>query len=293
MPQSPRTVSQPLQVRGEIVAREPVGAYYRLIVRAPGIAARVLPGHFVAVAIGATDTTASALLLRRAFSIHRADRAAETIEIVFAERGAGTRELARCRPGDPLDVVAPLGTPFPVPERPGPAVLVAGGYGSAPLFPLAEALRARGGRVGFVLGAATEARLFGTDLARGLSDHVVVTTDDGSAGEQGRVTGPLPAMIEELGATAVYACGPMAMLSSVTALANEHGADAWTAVEETMACGIGACMSCVLPVTGEDGVPRFVRACVDGPCFDGSKVRWTEVGTLPADLEGADAMGNH
>ncbi|MEU0940171.1 MULTISPECIES: dihydroorotate dehydrogenase electron transfer subunit [unclassified Embleya] len=280
----------PLQVQAEIVGREPAGAYHRMVLRAPGIAARVEPGHFVAVAIGGVD---SAMLLRRAFSIHRADPAAETIDVVFAEAGRGTRELARLRVGDSVNVVAPLGTPFPLPAEPVSAVMVAGGYGSAPMFALAERIVAEGGSVAFVLGAATAARLYGVDQARAITEDVVVTTDDGSEGVRGFVTGPLPEVLTAVQAGVVYACGPMGMLRAVTELADAHEARVFTAVEESMACGVGVCMTCVLPVVGDDGVSRFVRSCVDGPCFDGTKVRWDDVGTIPADIEGAAAMGAH
>jgi dihydroorotate dehydrogenase electron transfer subunit len=86
----------------------------------------------------------------------------------------------------------------------------------------------------------------------------------------------------------------MPMLRTVAAVARTHAIHAQVAVEEAMACGIGVCMTCVLPVVGADGRSRFVRACVDGPVFDASRVRWGDIGTLPADLVGADAMiGGH
>ncbi|MFE0106014.1 dihydroorotate dehydrogenase electron transfer subunit [Streptomyces sp. NPDC059009] len=274
----------------EILGLDDVGAYHRLVLRAGDAAAHVRPGHFAALAIGGRD---SSTLLRRAFSIHRADPAAGTVELVFAERGRGTRALARHRAGDTVDLIAPLGTPFPLPEDPEEpvnAVLVGGGYGSAPLFGLAERILERGGRVAFALGAASADRLFGVDLARELTPHVRVLTDDGSHGERGRVTEPLPALIREIDADTVHACGPMPMLRTVAELATAHGARAYTAVEEAMACGIGVCMSCVLPVACADGTTRFLRSCTSGPVFDGATVRWDDVGTLPPDLEGAAAM---
>ena len=120
---------------------------------------------------------------------------------------------------------------------------------------------------------------------------VTVTTDDGSAGQRGLVTDALPDAIARTGAQVVYACGPMPMLRAVAQVARDHAIVAQVAVEESMACGVGVCMTCVLPVRGDDGRSRFVRACVDGPVFDGGRVRWDDVGRLPADLVGADAMG--
>ncbi|MEV7523090.1 dihydroorotate dehydrogenase electron transfer subunit [Streptomyces sp. NPDC091371] len=262
----------PVQTTATIRRIEPVGAYHRLVLDAPGVTG-VRPGHFGALAIGGPH---SAMLLRRAFSIHRTDPTAGTVEFVFAEAGRGTRALARHRAGDTVDLIAPLGTPFPLPDAPVAAVLVAGGYGSAPLFSLAEAITARGGRVAFVLGAATADRLFGVTRARALTSHVHVVTDDGSAGEPGRVTDPLPAAIAAVGAAEVYSCGPMPMLRAVTGIATAAGAASHTAVEEAMACGIGICMTCVLPVTGPDGATRLLRFCTSGPVFDGTTVRWDE-----------------
>src|SRR5690606_10331638 len=148
-----------------------------------------------------------------------------------AVHGKGTAWLATLRPGDQVDVVAPLGRPFGLPEEPVPSVLVAGGYGSAPMFGLAEQLRARGCAVHMVLGAATEGRLFGVREAAGVAGSVLVTTEDGSAGVTGRVTDVLPELVERTAARMLYACGPMAMLRAVSAVATEHGVRSQCAVE--------------------------------------------------------------
>jgi dihydroorotate dehydrogenase electron transfer subunit len=135
--------------------------------------------------------------------------------------------------------------------------------------------------------------LFGERAARRVLGEVVVTTDDGSAGACGKVTDALPDLVAELGTTAIYACGPMAMLQAVGEVAQAHGIPALVAVEEAMACGIGVCMTCVLPVRGPDGRTRFVRSCLDGPVFAADRIRWADVGQLPDDLVGADAMKGH
>ena len=247
------------------------------------------PGHFVALAVGGDD---GSLLLRRAFSLHRVVPRGVyggTIEIVFAVHGKGTAWLADRRRGDAIDVVGPLGRPFMLPREPIACVLVAGGYGSAPMFMLAETLRARGCRVDMIFGAATEERLFGVLEAKRICASLTVTTDDGSAGIRGRVTDPLPSLIDRTGADVVYACGPMPMLAAVADVAVAQGVHSQTAVEEAMACGIGICMTCVLPVIGDDGQTRMVRSCTDGPVFRGDQVRWSEVGTVPDDCVGAPA----
>lgn len=269
---------------GTVVGIRPRGSYYALTVRAPHAADGLLPGQFVAVAVGGPHTS---MVLRRCFSVYAADPVGGIVEIVLAVAGKGTEWLARLRPGDGVDVVGPLGRPFPLPERPGHQVLVGGGYGSAPLFALADALRAAGSTAHLVLGAATAERLFAGDDAAARFASVTVTTDDGSAGVRGLVTDPLPDLLRSTGAASVYACGPMAMLAACTEVAVAHTARAYTAVEESMACGVGVCMTCVLPVVGDDGLTRMTRSCIDGPIFDGTRVRWRDVGTVPADTWGA------
>ena len=276
-----------VQVRGEVLSIRRAGEFHALTVVAPGIAEGARPGHFVAVAVGGPS---SATLLRRAFSIYRVQERGvygSTVEIIFAVHGKGTAWLAERRAHDPVDIVGPLGRPFALPKEPVTATLVGGGYGSAPLFALAEQLRGRGCRVDFVLGAASEPRLFGALEAKRMSTQVAITTEDGSLGERGRVTDALPAMIKRSGAEVVYACGPMGMLRAVHAIAEAYGAHSQCAVEEAMACGIGVCMTCVLPVIADDGQTRMLRSCVEGPVFRGDRVRWDDIGTIPADTVGA------
>jgi dihydroorotate dehydrogenase electron transfer subunit len=289
--QSVRTT--PVQEKGEIFAVAQVGEYVQFTVVAPGVATGFRPGHFVAVGVGGANTS---MLLRRAFALYGATPGGEfagTIQFVVAAHGPGTQWLVERKPGEVIDVVGPLGTPFPTPAKDVPAVLVGGGYGTAPLIPLAQELIANGSPVEFVLGASTASRLFGELIAKRMAGTVTVTTDDGSAGTTGVVTDVLPEAIARIGAQIVYACGPMPMLRAVSDVARAHQIRAQVAVEEAMACGIGICMTCVLPVRGDDGRSRFVRSCVDGPVFDGERVRWDDVGRLPGDLVGAEAMGLH
>lgn len=284
---------RPAQAEGRVLANRSVGGYRHLTLHAPGVGETAQPGHFVALSVGGEQ---SSMLLRRAFSIHRA-AATGAVDVIVADAGPGTHWITRRRVDDPIGVVGPLGSPFPLPPEPAGCVLVGGGYGSAPLFWLAEVLRGNGCRVDIVLGAATEDRLFGVAEAQRVADTATVTTDDGSLGARGRVTDVLPGVLERGGASIVYACGPMAMLRAVTEAATAHGAVAQVAVEESMACGIGVCMTCVMPVAGADGLTRMARACVEGPVFQGDRVRWDAwrdgIGLVPDDAIGAPAVGGH
>jgi dihydroorotate dehydrogenase electron transfer subunit len=277
----------------EVIATRRVGAYQHLTLVAPGVAEQAKAGQFVALGVGGES---SANLLRRSFSIHRVSPSGTyggTVEIIVSAVGPGTRWITSREPHDTIDVVGPLGRPFPLPKQPVPCVLVGGGYGTAPLFWLARALRERGCHVEMVLGASSEDKLFGVVEARRSSDGVTVTTDDGSAGHRGWVSDVLPEIIDRTGAGVVYGCGPMGMLESITRVAQQHGAVAQVAVEESMACGVGVCMTCVLPVVGNDGATRMVRSCVEGPVFRGDRVRWDAFDEgychVPPDAVGAPA----
>jgi dihydroorotate dehydrogenase electron transfer subunit len=284
----------PVQVQGEVLSNRKIGAYNAMTVVAPGMAELTRPGHFVAVQVGGPE---SSMLLRRAFAIYDVKERGVyggTVEFIFAVHGKGTAWLASRRPQDKLDLVGPLGQPFKLPREAVNATLVGGGYGSAPLLPLATALRERGCRVDFVLGAASADRLFGQLDAKRIATSIEVTTDDGSSGRQGRVSDVLPGLLERSGAEVIYACGPMGMLKAVSEEAASRHIPCQVAVEESMACGIGVCMTCVLPVIGDDGLTRMVRSCVEGPVFLGDKVRWDDVGKLPEDVVGSlNAPGAH
>jgi len=286
-------MSSPLQIRGEVLDVKRAGSYFVISLTAPGIPEITRPGHFLNIGIGGDE---SSMLLRRAFAIHQVQMRGMyggTLDIVVGVNGKGSQWLSERRRHDPLDIVGPLGRPFILPKEKVSCVLVGGGYGSAPLFMLAEQLRERGCRVDVVLGASTEEKLFGTLDIKRLATTLTITTDDGSTGTKGRVTDVLPAIMDKSDSAVVYACGPMGMLSAVAAVAAEKRAHSQCSVEESMACGIGVCMTCVLPVIGDDGVTRMVRSCVEGPVFRGDRVRWSDVGTVPADTWGAPVEGGH
>lgn len=318
---SAQELPQGVQELAEVVSARAVGAYAHLVLRAPEAARRARPGHFVACGTGD-----SGMLLRRSLSLHAADPEAGTLEVVVAAAGPGTRLLAAKGPGDVVPTTAPLGRPFPLPEPGTPAVVIGGGYGAAPLQWLARELAATGSRVVGIIGAASADRLLGTrevdaatalDGDDGVVDALVVTTDDGSLGLPGRVTDALPEVLHELSELAgpegapvqVYACGPMPMLRAVHSTTRQElgeRAQTWLAVEESMACGVGVCMTCVLPVVSSDGQTRMLRACTAGPVFDGDALRWDAIGAaehlrggalVPDDAVGAprtsSAAGGH
>lgn len=265
----------------EIISNRRVGAYNHMVFAVNELAAACKPGNFVAIAVGGPS---SSMVLRRAFAIYRASMRSDGIgllELVVAPHGAGSSWLASQSAGAHVNLIAPLGTSFGIPKEPVNALLVGGGYGSAPLFALAESLKARGCRVDMVLGASVAGKIYAPLEGKRSVNSLTITTEDGSAGTTGRVSDVLPALIKEHEVDVIYSCGPMAMLEAITRISKEFDIVHQCSVEESMACGIGVCMTCVLPVEGEDGVVRMTRSCVEGPVMDGNKVTWTRSREIP------------
>lgn len=267
------------QIIAPVVSNKRVGQYHQIILNIGDLAASCKPGNFVAISVGGES---SKMVLRRAFAISRVSNSSTfggTMELIVAPHGQGSKWLCAQQEGAMIDIVAPLGTAFGIPTEPVPVLLVGGGYGSAPLFGLAEVLNARGCRVDMLLGASTGSKIYAPMEGKRAVNSMRIYTEDGSMGQPGRVTEPIPEIIKDLDIAVIYSCGPMAMLSAITKISDQYGVVHQCAVEESMACGIGICMTCVLPVENEDGSISNVRSCIDGPVMDGSRVQWDQVGT--------------
>jgi dihydroorotate dehydrogenase electron transfer subunit len=266
------------QLLAPIVSNKRVGQYHQIIINVGDVAAACKPGNFVAISVGGDS---SRMVLRRAFAISRVSTSSTvggTMELIVAPHGQGSKWLCSQGEGVILDLVAPLGTAFGIPTEPVPVLLVGGGYGSAPLFGLAELLNSRGCRVDMLLGASTGSKIYAPMEGKRSVNSMRIYTEDGSMGSAGRVTDPIPEIIKDLNVGVIYSCGPMPMLAAITKISNEFDVVHQCAVEESMACGIGICMTCVLPVENEDGSTSMLRSCIDGPVMDGSKVLWDQVG---------------
>jgi len=246
-----------------VIANERVAEGVGLItLEAPRITARVEPGQFIHLRI----EQGADFILRRPFSVHRAG--GDSIQVLYQVLGRGTRALAERRPGERMDAIGPLGTGFTVPEGTAHVLVVAGGLGVAPMGLLLERLAERGVAVTVVAGAPTKDRLVAMDAMERDAARVVACTDDGSFGVAGYVTAAVPEALSHR-PDVVYVCGPEAMARAVAVLAREAGVPCQVSLERLMACGIGACLSCV--VTLRSGL---ARACVDGPVFDAEEVSW-------------------
>lgn len=264
-----------------VVGNKRVGAYHQILLNVGDIVKACRPGNFVAISVGGDS---SRMVLRRAFAISRVSDNSQyggTMELIVAPHGSGSKWLCAQPEGTELDIVAPLGTAFGIPTEPINALLIGGGYGSAPLFGLADVLKSRGCKVDMLLGASVGSKIYAPMEGKRSVNSLKIYTEDGSMGENGRVTENLLEIVAQREIDVIYSCGPMAMLSAITRLVADSDVIHQCAVEESMACGIGICMTCVLPVTGEDGTTSMVRSCIDGPVMDGSVVRWDLVGKVP------------
>ena len=266
------------QVTATVISNKRVGAYHQIILSVGEVVRHCRPGNFIAIQVGGDS---SRMVLRRAFAISRTSENAQfggTVELIVAPHGTGSKWLCAQGEGSEVDVVTPLGKSFGVPTEPANALLIGGGYGSAPLFGLADLLKSRGCRVDMVLGASNGSKIYAPMEGKRSVNSLKIFTEDGSMGESGRVTSQLASIIEEREVEIIYSCGPMAMLKAITEIADQHGVIHQASVEEAMACGIGICMTCVLPVKDSQGVISMKRSCIDGPVMDGSSVCWDLVG---------------
>lgn len=272
------------QVKAMIISNKRVGAYHQIIMSVGDVVRHCRPGNFIAIAVGGES---SRMVLRRAFAISRTSESSQfggTVELIVAPHGSGSKWLCAQGEGAELDVVTPLGTAFGIPTEPVNALLIGGGYGSAPLFGLADVLKSRGCRVDMILGASTGHKIYAPMEGKRSVNSLQIFTEDGTMGESGRVTSTLAQVINERSIDIIYSCGPMPMLRAITDIANEFAVMHQCAVEESMACGIGICMTCVLPIKDENGAISMKRSCIDGPVMDGASVCWDLVGKNPGEF---------
>lgn len=247
-----------------VAAQELGGSTFRHVYEAPPLAREARPGQFLHVRV----TQATAPLLRRPISILWSDFH-ERVEILFKVVRQGTALLAEKRVGECVDLVGPLGTPFPY-HFDRDAVFVAGGYGLAPLTFLARANVSDHNQRLLLYGARSASGIVLRPEWRSAFNEVAITTEDGSMGRRGVVTDVLRDLLATRRNLAVYACGPTPMLAAVARCVKEYAEPAtpcYVSLENRMGCGIGACLGCVVPTC--DGM---ATTCKDGPVFPAEKI---------------------
>lgn len=273
-----------MQFSSSIISNVEVSpGYFRLRSTAPPPIRESVPGQFLMLRV---DDTSIDPLLRRPFGIFDlgvfqtpyTDCGTQTwIEILYKVVGKGTRRLSTLHGGDRIDILAPLGRGFGIPDECDEILLVGGGIGLAPLHFLAR--RAVGERnVRLYAGGRTRDDILCITEFERMGVECYVATDDGSLGERGFVTEVLSRDLEgRPGRCVIMACGPMPMLEVVSRIARERGIPCQVSLEGYMACGMGACLGCVVP--GKDhaaGHPDFRCVCTEGPVFPSTEILWGE-----------------
>ncbi|MEA4891806.1 MAG: sulfide/dihydroorotate dehydrogenase-like FAD/NAD-binding protein [Peptococcaceae bacterium] len=245
----------------KILSKEDLGnRVYGFEVEAPRIAAKAQAGQFFIV-------RQAEGLERIPLTIADYNRQKGTITMVFQAIGASTMALAALEPGDTVaDVVGPLGQPSEI-EKLGKVVVVGGGVGIAPIYPIAKALKAAGNEVTAIIGARSKDLLFWEEKMREASHRLLVATDDGSYGHKGFVTQLLEELIKTEEIQRVWAIGPMVMMRAVANMTRPYGTKTIVSMNPIMVDGTGMCGACRVSVEG-----RTKFACVDGPEFDGHQV---------------------
>lgn len=238
----------------------------KFVIKAPFVAKKRLPGNFVIIRV---DDTGERIPL----TIVDSDITHGTITLIVQSIGKTTKLLATRRAGDALaDVAGPLGNPTPILE--GKVVAcVGGGVGTAELYPITKALQAAGNTIHTVIGARSKDLIILENEMTDCSNHIVVTTDDGSYGRKGFVTDALKEILTtNPQISAVYAIGPLPMMKAVSNLTKSFDKKTYVSLNAVMVDGTGMCGGCRVTV---DGKMKF--ACVDGPEFDGHKVDFDEL----------------
>ena len=232
-------------------------------IEAPAVARKAQPGQFVVVRIDETGE-------RIPVTVADFDRENGTITIVFMEVGTTTHRLAELKAGDSiLNFVGPLGKPTHI-EKYGTVVCVSGGFATAVIRPIARAFKEKGNKVISIMGARNKDLVFWEDELRGVSDELIVTTDDGSYARKGLVTEPLKELLDSgEKIDMVIAIGPSIMMKFSALTTQPYGVKTIVSLNPIMVDGTGMCGCCRVSVGGET---KF--ACVDGPDFDAHQVDW-------------------
>lgn len=262
-------------IRAKILSNKKVGrAYYRLVIEAPYIARAAKPGQFVQ--IKCSDSLEP--FLRRPFSIHRLKvlgSRLKGIEILYEIVGKGTKILSRKKENEFVDVLGPLGQGFVLPRALNlehRAIIIAGGIGAAPLVYLAEELAKKKIKTVVLMGAKTKELILCEKDFKKITPEVYVSTDDGTYGSKGFVSKLFHNILkttESRFETIVYVCGPHGMLRCIADICLERNFECQVSLEEKMACGIGACLGCVVKTGSGNKL-----ACKDGPVFNASDITW-------------------
>ena len=265
--------------------------YHRMRILMPGIESAAKPGQFIMLRVQQSLPP----LLRRPFGIFRTGflppdcegmPPKEYLEILYKVVGRGTDIMAELHRGDRVEVLGPLGRGFDYTETGEEKILVGGGIGLVPLYQLAETLKGIS-HVRLLIGGRTRDDILAVTEFERLGVETYVSTDDGSLGEEGLVTEVLERKLDKYPGATVYACGPMPMIEAVYQICNRRGTPLQISLEALMACGVGACLGCVVKGAGHtEENPRYLCTCKHGPVFRAEQLDWSRLGEESGYCEG-------
>ena len=235
---------------------------YDFTISCPPIAAEAVPGQFVHV-------KAAGFQLRRPISICGIDKEKGTIRIVFEIRGEGTEKIAKLNEGELIDILGPLGHGYTILPEGKKVVVIGGGIGVPPLLQTAAQY---GENATAIIGFRNAAAVILKEDFEKNGNHVILCTDDGTAGRHGFVTAALEELLEKETPDLICACGPMPMLRIVAGIAEKKGIECEISLEERMACGVGACLGCACKTRKSDGTEGYSHVCKNGPVFNSKEV---------------------
>jgi len=237
--------------------------YFLLKLKAAEQLPPILPGQFAELKVDDSPST----FLRRPISINFVDSDRNELWFLIQIVGDGTLKLSRLREGDTVNILYPLGNTFSLPDnKPSEMLLIGGGVGIAPLLFWGAQLASEGYNCTFLLGGRSRANLLLLDEFKRFG-AVYTTTEDGSEGEKGFVTNHSVLQTQQF--DAIYTCGPTPMMMAVASYAKKKNIFCEVSLENTMACGFGACLCCVTDTT-----EGHLCVCTEGPIFNITKLKW-------------------
>jgi len=276
----------------KILSNEEISpGYFRMKILTSGIAQHARPGQFIMFRVQRSLPP----LLRRPFGIFQTGLLApdcdglpprEFLEILYKVVGSGTEIMSRLHEGDLVEVLGPLGKGFDLGDSGREKILVGGGIGLVPLYMLAQELT-KTSHVRLLMGGRTRDDILAVTEFGRLGVETYVSTDDGSLGEEGFVTQVLERKLKKFPGASVYACGPMPMLDAVQKICHAHKVPLQVSLEALMACGVGACLGCVVKGSGHtEENPRYLCSCKEGPVFRAEQLDWGKLGDEQGFCEG-------
>ena len=265
--------------------------YYRMRILAPEYNRLAQPGQFVMFRVQRSLPP----LLRRPFGIFRTGYlepdcdgmpAKEYVELIYKVVGSGTEIMQELHQGDRVELLGPLGRGFDLGNVDEEKILVGGGIGLVPLYMLAEKLVANS-KVRLLMGGRTRDDIITVTEFERLGVETYVSTEDGSLGEEGLVTQVLERKLTKYPNASVSACGPMPMIDAVQKICRSHGAPLQVSLEALMACGVGACLGCVVKGAGHtEENPQYLCTCKQGPVFQAEQLDWNRLEKKEAECGG-------